>query len=127
MIMIVDDYILLLTSLAAILWGFVRYMLAFRASETGADKASLLSLRWVVQSVVVFVTAAAVMIVVARFGTENVISDVVSLSAAALYAGMALLLPRAGYKLNISRLDRAILLILAVLLLTGGLYDNLAR
>jgi len=124
--MIVDDYILLLTSLAAILWGFVRYMLAFQAPEPGADKASHLSLKWVVQSVVVFVTAAAVMLVVARLGTENVISNVVSLAAAALYAGMAFLLPRAGYKLNISRLDRGILLLLAVLLLAGSLYDNLA-
>jgi len=125
--MIVDDYILLFTSLAGILWGMVRYLLAFRAPEAGVSGERRLSFIWAIQSVLIFVIGAAVIIVTARLGTENRASDVFSLGAAALYAIFALFLPRKGDKPGLALLDRAILLVLAVLLLTGSLYDNLAR
>ena len=79
------------------------------------------------QSIVVDMVGVAVLLVVVNFGTENIISDVVSLSAAALFAASAFLLPRRGYRPGLVRLDRAILILLAVLLLTGAIYDKLAR
>ena len=127
MIIIADDYILLFTSLAAMLWGLARYLLAPKAPLPGVPEATRLSLAWAVQSIVVDVVGAAVLLVVVRFGTENTISDIVSLSAAALFAASAFLLPRKSYRPGLVRLDRAILILLAVLLLAGAFYDKLAR
>ncbi len=126
MIIIADDYILLFTSLAAVIWGLARYLLAPRAVLPGAADARRLSIVWAVQGIGIDFVGTAVLLVVMLLGTENAVSDVVSLSAAALYGAFALFLPRRGYKPNLSWLDRAILLALAVLLLTGTLYDKFA-
>ena len=126
MIVIVDDYILIFTSLAGILWGFVRYLLAPGSPAANSPHAGSLVLWWALQSALIFGSGAAVLLMVARVGTENAVSDVVSLAACALYLGLAFL-PRRGYRSSLAGLDRAILLLLAVLLLTGSLYDNFIR
>jgi hypothetical protein len=67
-----------------------------------------------------------VILVISQLGTENSVSDVVCWAAAAVYVLAALFLPRGGYRPEMVRLDRSILIILAVLILTGSLYDNIA-
>ncbi|MDD1713460.1 MAG: hypothetical protein LUQ69_09880 [Methanoregulaceae archaeon] len=127
MIIIVDDYILIFTALAGILWGFVRYLMAPHAATADAPGAGRLTLWWALEAVAAFAIAVVVLMVVARMGTENPVSDVITISASALYAGMGFFLPRRGYRTGLAVLDKAILLLLAVLLLAGSLYDNLTR
>jgi len=124
MITIVDDYLLLLGSLGAIVWGFIRYLLAGRVVANDGNK-SRLTAAWAVGSAVVLVTGAAVMLAVAQLGTENVIPDILAWVGAAVFVALALFVPRPGYRPDLATLDKAILLVLAVLLLAGSLYDNL--
>jgi hypothetical protein len=126
MIMIVDDYILLLASFAAIIWGFVRYLLAPRVSLPAGEGKQRSWAAWAIESAVVLLIGAGVLIVTARVGTENTISDIVAWAAAAIFALAAFFLPRGGYRPELVKLDRIILIILAVLLLAGSLYDNIA-
>ncbi len=127
MIMIVDDYILLFTSLGAILWGLARYLFTLKVTLPGAPNASRLKLVWAVVSGLILIIGAVVMLAVVKLGTTTPYSDWVAWTAAGIYALGAFLLPGKGYRPGLVKLDKAILILLAVLLLTGSLYDNFAR
>lgn len=126
MIMIVDDYILLLASFAAIIWGFVRYLLAPRVPLPAGEAKQRSWVPWAVESALILAVGSVVLITIAQLGTENTISDIVAWASAAIFALAAFFLPRGGYRPELVKLDRVILLILAVLLLAGSLYDNIA-
>jgi hypothetical protein len=124
--MIVDDYILLLASFAAIIWGFVRYLMAPRVPLPAGEGKQRSWAAWAIESAVILLVGSGVLIATAQLGTENTVSDVAAWTAAAVFALGAFLLPRGGYRPELVKLDRVILLILAVLLLAGSLYDNIA-